>query len=159
MGLAPKSMYGSGIKLLNKRPGSSAVRRVTIEVDIVGSSPASDYFLKLTGRKRESVTCRISMRTDSHKTLRTVGMLNPVRDNIEGKYPGGEGTKNEAFVTTACQEACREHGVFGVELESKSDDIRAEKQVKCLISVWCTCTVRLVSFVTFEEEGSVGSGH
>ena len=86
-------------------------------------------------------------------------MLNPVRDKFGGKYSGGEGTNNEEFVTTGYQEACRDNGVLGVELEKKSDNIRAENQEKCLIIVWCTCTVHLVSFVTFEEEGSVGSVH
>ena len=52
---------------------------------------------KLTCGKRESVSKQHSI-----KNRRAVGLLNPMRDKIEGKNRGKEGTTP---VTTACPEA------------------------------------------------------
>ena len=51
---------------------------------------------KLTSGKRESVSEQHSM-----KNRRAVGLLDPLRNKIEGKNRGGEGTTP---VTTACPE-------------------------------------------------------
>ena len=47
-------------------PGGSAVCRVTIEVEIVGSNLTKDSY-KSTGRKRESVSWRNAMQIDEHE--------------------------------------------------------------------------------------------
>ena len=80
--------------------------RTTIEVDVVGSSPARDYFLfflRAESARKKSASWSNPMQIDGHQKMKA-GMLDPMRDTNKGTFTGGGDRKTPVTTRTSPEE-------------------------------------------------------